>query len=189
MIIVFLDSSTTSGNSQQGLAALLVFLCSTGLHFMFQPYDDIELNYLEGLGLVVSMLTLYLGLWTFSITNNAASILVSVLIYIINGIWLLCVSIVIFSSFGSKVKRFLKCLFIRNEADRDNMNGNGNVYEVNPPPPPSSSSSSYVIEMSSMSPSPLTIQNTSQGRGKGKAGKNAKTTMMINPLENIAYYK
>ena len=68
MIIVFLDSTTSDGNYQQGLAALLVFFCSTALHFACLPYDVKELNYLEGVGLVVSMTTLYLGLWTFSIT-------------------------------------------------------------------------------------------------------------------------
>jgi hypothetical protein len=104
VIIVFLDSSTSDGNYQQGLAALLVFLCSTALHFACLPYEVKELNYLEGVGLVVSMMTLYLGLWTFTTTWTWSSIIVSVLIFLINIIWLLCVLVVLSSAFGSKVK-------------------------------------------------------------------------------------
>jgi hypothetical protein len=105
VIIVFLDSSTTDGNYQQGLAALLVFLCSNGLHFFFQPYANEELNYLEGLGLIVSMMTLYLGLWTFAITSDFAVNLASVFIFIINGSWLFCVMAIFFSSFRTKVTK------------------------------------------------------------------------------------
>ena len=104
VIIVFLDSTTSDGNYQQGLAALLVFLTSTALHFACLPYEVKELNYLEGGGLVVSMMTLYLGLWTFSITWALSSIIISVLIFLINIIWLLCVLAVLSSSFGSKVQ-------------------------------------------------------------------------------------
>ncbi len=104
VIIVFLDSSSIDGNYQQGLAALLVFLCSTGLHFISLPYVSEELNYLEGVGLIVSMMTLYLGLWTFSISSDAASVIASVLIFSINGVWILCVLAVLFTSFGNKAK-------------------------------------------------------------------------------------
>jgi hypothetical protein len=110
VIIVFLDSSTSDGNYQQGLAALLVFMSSTALHFAFLPYEVKELNYLEGLGLIVCMLTLYLGLWTFSITWAVSSIIVSVIIFIINSIWLLCVMVVLSTAFGSKMRSALvKC--------------------------------------------------------------------------------
>jgi hypothetical protein len=105
VIIVFLDSSSLDGNYQQGLAALLVFLCSTGLHFCYLPYTDKELNYLEALGLIVSMMTLYFGLWTFTITSDISIIAASVLIFIINIIWLLCVMGVLFSSVGKIFKR------------------------------------------------------------------------------------
>ncbi len=71
---------------------------------MFSPYQDTALNYLEGLGLMVSMMTLYLGIWTFS-ASGASQIFISVLIIILNGVWLLCVSGVLFASFGNKVKR------------------------------------------------------------------------------------
>ena len=107
IVIVFFDSSTTDGNYQQGLAALLVFLCSTALHVYFLPYDDKDLNYLEGLGLVVSMLTLYCGLWTFA-GSDVRTTVASVFIFIINGIWLLCVFTVLSSSYGSRVKVFLQ---------------------------------------------------------------------------------
>ena len=105
VIIVFLDSSTTDGCYQQGLAALLVFLCSTGIHAIFHPYVNQEVNHLETVGLVVSMMTLYLGLWTFSITSQFSVIFASILIFIINGIWCLCIMGVLFSSFRNKLNK------------------------------------------------------------------------------------
>ena len=71
---------------------------------MLSPYQDTALNYLEGLGLMVSMMTLYLGVWTFS-ASGASQIFISILIFILNGIWLLCVTGIVFASFGNKVKK------------------------------------------------------------------------------------
>ncbi len=71
---------------------------------MLSPYQDTALNYLEGLGLMVSMMSLYLGVWTFS-ASGASQIFISVLIFILNGIWLLCVAGILFASFGGKARR------------------------------------------------------------------------------------
>jgi hypothetical protein len=117
VIIVFLDSTSLDGNYQQGLAALLVFLCFTGLHFIYFPYIDKELNYLEAQGLIVSMMTLYLGLWTFSITNDVSNdiriITASVLIFFINFVWIFCVFGVILSSFRNTLKKVKDFLYQR----------------------------------------------------------------------------
>ncbi len=51
-------------------------------------------------------MTLYLGVWTFSV-SGASQIFISLLIFLLNGIWLLCVAGVLFASFGNKVKQLI----------------------------------------------------------------------------------
>jgi hypothetical protein len=68
-----------------------------------------ELNYLESIGLLVSMTTLYLGLWTFSDTAAAegttGSFIVTILIFIVNCVWVLCVLSVLLVAFRNKVTK------------------------------------------------------------------------------------
>lgn len=178
VIIVFLDSSSLDGNYQQGLAALLVFLCSTGLHFMYLPYVDQELNYLEALGLIVSMMTLYLGLWTFTITSDVSIVTASVLIFIINIMWLLCVMGVLFSSFGKTLKRVkdymyrLPCLCKRRDREEE---ATTTTATSGSSAPPLVKSSDVVLEMGVMLTSPSFNLSHSSGEKEAVISK-------VNPL-------
>ncbi len=165
------------GNYQQGLSALLVFLCSTALHFTFLPYEVKELNYLEGVGLVVSMMTLYLGLWTFSISWSLSSVLVSALIFIINSLWILCVMIVISSSFGSKIRSAFVSVsdfFVRhlsksprNETVRSESTSEVTGSAVVDPPPKKTP----------------TDRSSKKDRSKGDYDVSMMSSQMINPLQ------
>ena len=53
----------TSSPYMQGLSATFILGTSLVLHQTISPYEDQELDRLEGCGLVTSTLTLYLGLW------------------------------------------------------------------------------------------------------------------------------
>jgi hypothetical protein len=109
LITVFLDSSSADGKYQNKVSSLLsshrlLHHYSVALHFSFFPFENMELNYLESIGLLVSMTTLYLGLWTFSDSAAAdgtpGSFVVTILILTVNGAWLLCVIAVLLAAFG-----------------------------------------------------------------------------------------
>ncbi len=56
-----LNEESTNLQYQQGLTAMMVFICSIVIQFTARPYEDDRLNTLDELGLVVGLITLYLG--------------------------------------------------------------------------------------------------------------------------------
>jgi hypothetical protein len=107
-IIVFI-SVNPDAPYQQGLAALAVFIFCISIHLAYSPYENPELNSLEGLGLFASLSTLYLGIWTFSL-EGIGKMMVSVLIIIINGLWLVRVGQLQIALKAVKMKRLSKKL-------------------------------------------------------------------------------
>lgn len=193
VIIVFFDSTTSDGNYQQGLAALLVFLTSTAFHFACLPYEVKELNYLEGLGLVVSMMTLYLGLWTFTITWTWPSIIVSVLIFLINIIWLLAVLVVLSSSFASKVKKVIikvTSCFTKTTMKRDDLgfmssldkNSHDVVIHVNDTKGVRSKERFTIKEGDGLEMGNVTVGVRDEGMKTKKKEKDKGDTLVVNPL-------
>ena len=165
-IIVFLNYSDEAPY-QQGLAALFVFIVCGTLHVMLSPYQDTALNYLEGLGLMVSMMTLYLGVWTFS-ASGASQIFISILIFILNGIWLLCVTGILFASFGNKVKKVFD--WIGNKiCKRGKVDGHVMALP---------SSSEVALEMGSLT----SVQGSSTTKIKREKEKVKGDTLIVNPL-------
>ncbi len=70
-VSVFLPSrvSKEQGLNRQGLVALFILQCLLGLQLQVQPYVDDDINQLETFALLVSTLSVYLGLWTFITIN------------------------------------------------------------------------------------------------------------------------
>ena len=142
---------------------------------MLSPYQDTALNYLEGLGLMVSMMTLYLGVWTFS-ASGASQIFISILIFILNGVWLLCVTGIVFASFGNKVKKVFD--WIGNKiCVRDKVKGrprdNGDDAHAL-----TSSSEVVALEMGSLT----SVQGSSMTKIKRGKEKVKGDTLIVNPL-------
>jgi hypothetical protein len=87
-VVIFLDFSDSDANYKQGLAALFLLIISLVMNVHYLPYVDDNLNRIEGLGLVVSTSTLYLGLWTFSKTiSESSQMFVTVSVLTINILW------------------------------------------------------------------------------------------------------
>ncbi len=98
IVAVFLSSQANSSDRviimssryQQGLAAAFVLGLALFLHVKFQPYEDDEVNTVELSGLSVGFISLYCGLWTFSINDNEASqTIVTYIVIGCNVVWAL----------------------------------------------------------------------------------------------------
>jgi hypothetical protein len=113
---------------------------------------------------MVSMMTLYLGVWTFS-ASGASQIFISILIFILNGVWLLCVSAVIFASFGNKVKKVIDLM-----GDKLCMREKGGSRV-------SLSSSEIALEMGSLPRVPINSVQKKKEKEKERAD-----TLIVNPL-------
>ena len=89
---------------------------------------------------------------------------VSVLIFLINGIWLLCVAIVVFSSFGSKVKSAIQ--YIRGKCCKKSTTSKSEVMRNESNNKSKSSSNkgghSLVLEMPLKNPSRVTSSSSSE---------------------------
>ncbi len=115
-ISVFLSAEVSSGNElqvnssqyQQGLLATLVISVSLYIQLKLEPYENDVLNGIEALGLVVGVLSLYLGLWTFR-RHPVIDLIVTVLVFVINGGWLIHTLISLFKEY--KVVKFIKSIF------------------------------------------------------------------------------
>ncbi len=137
---------------------------------MLSPYQDTALNYLEGLGLMVSMMTLYFGVWTFS-ASGVSQIFISIVIFILNGVWLLCVTGIVFASFGNKVKKVFD--WMGNKlCSREKVKGEGRVNEDHVRALTSSSEEEVALEMGSLPSVP----------SKKKKDKDKGDTYIVNPL-------
>ena len=114
---------------------------------------------------MVSMMTLYLGVWTFS-ASGASQIFISVLIFMINGVWLLCVTGILFASFGNKVKKGVDWIgdkVCKREKDRRDKSG-GHVTAL--------PSLEVALEMESL---PRVSSRKKKEKEKGE-------TLIVNPL-------
>ena len=99
---VFLASSSSYS---QGLTAIFILSVSLVLQLSCNPYQDTSLNKLEALGLGCGTLTLFFGLWTFereSAFTEEIGLGASVVIFFINGVWLIIALGAIFEKYISK---------------------------------------------------------------------------------------
>jgi hypothetical protein len=92
IVCVFLSSQSNTAMEaaryQQGLAATAILCFSLILQVKYQPYQDNEVNIVEFLGLSVGCISVYCGLWTFSINSNDLSqVIVTYLVIICNSVW------------------------------------------------------------------------------------------------------
>jgi hypothetical protein len=72
----------------QGLAAILILVMAIFLHLKFQPFEGEEVNFVEHLGLLVGFVSVYCGLWTFSLsTSNLSKGIVTYIVIICNVVW------------------------------------------------------------------------------------------------------
>ena len=105
LLTVFLSSSSSY---TQGLTALLIMFAALCINLFFNPYEDHKLNNLESSGLVCSVLTIYLGLWTFEENNNLMiSWIVTVLVVGMNTVWFAYVLLIIFGKYKTKIVKFV----------------------------------------------------------------------------------
>ncbi len=108
-ISVFLSAEVSSANDllvnssqyQQVLMATLVISVTLYvIQLKLQPYEGADLNGVESMGLVVSVISLYLGLWTFyGKENYVIDITVTVLVFGINGCWFLYILASLFKEY------------------------------------------------------------------------------------------
>ena len=116
-ISVFLSAEVSSANDlqvnssqyQQGLLATLVISVALYIQLKLEPYEGADLNGVESMGLVVSVMSLYLGLWTFyGKVNYVIDTIVTVLVFGINGCWFLYILVSLFKEY--KVVKYLKSI-------------------------------------------------------------------------------
>ena len=84
----------TATSYMQGLAALFILSVSLVLQLSFDPYENWTLNAMEASALLVSTVTLYVGLWTFekdSASSDNISLVATVVIFFINIVYLVVV--------------------------------------------------------------------------------------------------
>jgi hypothetical protein len=115
-ISVFLSAEVSSANDlqvnssqyQQGLLATLVISVALYVQLKLEPFEGDDLNGVESMGLVVSVVSLYLGLWTFygSKDNDVVDTIITVLIFGINGCWFLYTIVCLFKEY--KIIKYLK---------------------------------------------------------------------------------
>jgi hypothetical protein len=122
-ISVFLSAEVSSANDlqvnstqyQQGLLATLVVSVALYIQLKLEPFEGDELNGVESMGLVVSVVSLYLGLWTFyGKESYMIDTIITVLIFGINGCWFLYTLLSLFKEFKvvkymESVLRFFTC--------------------------------------------------------------------------------
>ena len=72
---------------------------------MYSPYQVDSLNRLETLGILVSMLILYLGIWTLTVSADVQKIL-TVLIFLMNGVWILSILAIVSKSYMNTLTKF-----------------------------------------------------------------------------------
>ena len=105
-VFLAISSSTDAALYRQGMAALLIMGTSLCVHLSSYPYENLDINRLEGLGLTVSALTLYGGMLTFdTVPNGYVQNFVSIAVVLMNLVWLFCVLRIMYSGFhvGEKV--------------------------------------------------------------------------------------
>ena len=116
-ISVFLSAEVSSANDlqvnssqyQQGLLATLVISVALYIQLKLEPYEGADLNGVESMGLVVSVMSLYLGLWTFyGKESYVIDTTVTVLVFGINGCWFLYTLVSLFKEY--KVVKYLKSI-------------------------------------------------------------------------------
>jgi hypothetical protein len=133
-ISVFLSAEVSSANDlqvnssqyQQGLLATLVISVALYIQLKLEPFEGDDLNGVESMGLVVSVMSLYLGLWTFyGKENYVVDTIVTVLVFGINGCWFLYIIVSLFKEYKvvkyfKSIFGFLTCQMKRNEDKRGN---------------------------------------------------------------------
>ena len=136
-ISVFLSAEVSSANDlqvnssqyQQGLLATLVISVALYIQLKLEPYEGADLNGVESMGLVVSVMSLYLGLWTFyGKENYVIDTTVTVLVFGINGCWFLYILVSLFKEYKvvkylKSILGFLTCQRRKRKEDRNGKDG------------------------------------------------------------------
>ncbi len=137
-ISVFLSADVSSANDlqvnssqyQQGLLATLVISIALYIQLKLEPFEDDVFNGVESMGLVVSVMSLYLGLWTFygNEENYVLDTVITVLIFGINGCWFLYTLVSLFKEYKvvKNLKRMISVITCQKaEKDKDGKDGEG----------------------------------------------------------------
>jgi len=101
---------STSTSYMQGLAALFILIVSLVVQLTFNPYENRMLNIMEATGLLVSTMTLYVGLWTFerdSVSKDRISLVATIIVFVINIAFLVMVARVMGATAVRRVKKKL----------------------------------------------------------------------------------
>ena len=118
MIVVFMagnanladDDARNVASYKQGLLACFIMFSSLLLQISGKPYEDDWMNSVDIFGLLVSNLSIYLGLVTYSDLGALSQILLTIIVVTFNVVWAIFTLTILSTSVKEKVARLAPAL-------------------------------------------------------------------------------